>query len=103
MRERIYIVRGPKGRAGEFLVGVATERGEWGARKDAIKWALDGAQQYARIYGGTVDAAGWKDVPESPVAGFVSERQRYINRRQELASGAAERAARKDGNFFGAW
>ncbi|NCA72714.1 MAG: hypothetical protein EOM91_22185 [Sphingobacteriia bacterium] len=102
-RIRVYTLRGPKGRASKFLVGHATDDGEWGPRKSALRESLEYIEQMQQRYGGTIDAAGWYDVPDSPVAGFVSDRQRYVNRQNELGAGASERAARKDGNFFGSW
>ena len=102
-KERVYVIRGPKGRAGKFLTGTATFAGEWGSRRSALRGDLAWATYAARTHGGTVDAAGWADRPESPVAGFVSDRQYRQERREALERGAAERAARKDGNFFGSW
>lgn len=101
MKEQVYVVRGPKGRANMFLTGTETHQGEWGPRATALRGDLAWAEQTARLCGGRVDFAGWREVPQGLL--YVSPDDESRRRSEEAEAGAAERAARKDGTFFGSW
>lgn len=60
MQEKVYVIRGPKGRANQYVVGYF---GEWGtSRKEAIRGPIEWAEQVAAQTGGVIDYAGMSEV-----------------------------------------